>query len=111
MTNHHTERVLLNAIHKDKRLSPFHISLFTAMIALWQEQQYAHPFRISRCELMEASRIRSPATYHKCLKALVNRNHILYEPSFDPVKASLVYWPVMKYGEQIEANRQNEKLL
>jgi len=102
MNNLHTERVLLNAIHKDKGLSPFHISLFTAMIALWQEQQNAHPFRVSRCKLMEASGIRSPATYHKCLKLLVSRQHILYEPSFDPNKGSLIHWQIMKCGEQVQ---------
>lgn len=101
MNNLLSVRSLLNAIHKDKALSPFQISLFTAIIALWQAQQHVHPFRVSRCKLMEASGIRSAATYHKCLKVLVARHYILYEPSFDPLKGSLIYWPVMKYGEQV----------
>jgi hypothetical protein len=87
------ELALLKIIRQDKGLSPFHISLFTAMIVLWQEQNYACPFQVTRCKLMAASGIRSPATYHKCLKLLVNRNYIIYEPSFHPGKGSLIYWP------------------
>ena len=102
MKNFCTEQTLLNAIQQDKGLSPFPISLFTAMIALWQQQQYAHPFRISRCKLMEVSGIRSPATYHKCLKLLISRHYILYEPSFNPHRGSLIHWPMIKYGEQVQ---------
>ena len=84
------ELALLKAIQKHKGLSPFHISLYTAMLSLWQEQQYSIPFRVTRSRLMATSGIRSPATYHKCLKELIAHEFIIYAPSFDKHIASRV---------------------
>jgi hypothetical protein len=39
---------------------------------------------------MATSGIRSPATYHKCLKELIATEYIMYEPSFDKHIASRV---------------------
>ena len=101
MTTTSNDLVLLKVIRQDKGLNPFHISLYTALVALWQEQNYVHPFSVSRCKLMAVSGIRSPATYHKCLQLLVSRNYILYEPSFDPIKGSLVYWSIMQQSKNV----------
>ena len=84
------ELALLKAVQQQKGLSPFHISLYTAMLSLWQEQQYSTPFRVTRSKLMATSGIRSPATYHKCLKELIKEEYIIYEPSFDKHIASRV---------------------
>lgn len=101
-----TDLDLLKIIRQDKGLSPYHISLYIAIVALWQEQHYASPFRVTRYKLMAASGIRSPATYHKCLKLLVSRNYIIYEPSYDPIKGSLVYWLAQSQDE----NDQSEQI-
>lgn len=84
------ELALLKAVQRNKGLSPFHISLYSAILCLWQEQQYSTPFRVTRSRLMQASGIRSPATYHKCLKELIKEEYIIYEPSFDKHIASRI---------------------
>ena len=93
-----SELALLKAIQKHKGLSPFHISLYTAMLSLWQEQQYNTPFRVTRSKLMATSGIRSPATYHKCLKELIKEEYIIYEPSFDKHIASRITLVTDKAG-------------
>ncbi len=92
------ELALLKDIQRHKGLSPFHISLYTAILSLWQEQQYNTPFRVTRSRLMATSGIRSPATYHKCLKELISLEYIIYEPSFDKHIASLVTLVTDKAG-------------
>ncbi|MBB3056722.1 hypothetical protein [Mucilaginibacter gotjawali] len=84
------ELALLKAIQRHKGLGPFHISLYTAILSLWQEQQYSTPFRVTRSRLMSISGIRSPATYHKCLKELIGQDYVIYEPSFDKHIASRI---------------------
>jgi hypothetical protein len=92
------EMALLKAIQQHKGLNPFHISLYTAMLSLWQEQQYKTPFRVTRSRLMATSGIRSPATYHKCLKVLIAKEYIIYEPSFDKHIASRIAFITEKTG-------------
>jgi hypothetical protein len=92
------ELALLKAIQKHKGLGPFHISLYTALLSLWQEQQYNTPFRVTRRRLMATSGIRSPATYHKCLKELIGHEYIIYEPSFDKHIASKITLITAKTG-------------
>ena len=92
------ELALLNVIQKHKGLSPFHISLYTAILSLWQEQQYSTPFRVTGSRLMATSGIRSPATYHKCLKELIKEEYTIYEPSFDKHIASRVTLVTEKTG-------------
>ena len=78
---------------KDPRLYATHISLFTAMFVCWQRSGFSNPFPVTRKELMGYSRIASIATYHKCIRELDEYGYICYQPSYDPVKGSLVYWP------------------
>ena len=44
---------LLTAIRQTKGLSPYPVSLYTAMLSCWQEQGYQMPFRVTRSRLME----------------------------------------------------------
>ena len=78
---------------KDPRLFATHVSLYTALFVSWQRSGFNNPFPVSRRELMPYSRIGSIATYHKCIKELDAYGYIRYQPSFHPVKGSLVYWP------------------
>jgi len=71
----------------DGRLLPSHISLYMALFYYSPGKAGAH-FRVSRKQLMRFSRIKSVATYHKCLKELVACGYIAYEPSYDPYRAS-----------------------
>lgn len=81
----------LHKIVADNRLKPVHVSLSLAICDTWINNHFEQPFRISRCELMRASRIRSYATYHKVLKELQRFGYLKYTPSYHPVKASTIY--------------------
>lgn len=75
-------------IAADKRLLPSHIGL---IMALFYHQDEGNPwgfFHASRSRLMRFSRIRSIATYHKCLSEMVSYGYLEYIPSWHPVKAS-----------------------
>jgi len=71
----------------DDRLLPSHISLYMAMFYYSPDKPGDH-FQISRKKLMRFSRIKSIATYHKCIKELVAYGYVNYQPSFDPYRAS-----------------------
>ena len=82
----------LRRMAKDQRLLATHISLYTALFVCWQRQGFAQPFAVCRRELMGFSKIASIATYHKCIRELDEYGYIRYQPSFDPIRGSLVYW-------------------
>ena len=84
---------LVRRMGKDERLMATHISLFTALFVQCQRNGFISPFPVTRKELMGYSRIASIATYHKCIRELDEYGYIRYQPSYDPVKGSLVYWP------------------
>ena len=73
----------------DERLLPSHISLFIALFYYSPDTPCQH-FQVSRRKLMRFSRIKSIATYHKCIKELVAYGYVNYQPSYDPYRASRV---------------------
>ena len=75
----------------DNRLLPTHISLYIAMMSMWEQSRFSIPFRITRKELMHLSKLASTATYHKCLKELVSYGYINYEPSYNHYLGSRIY--------------------
>ncbi|MCU0359608.1 MAG: transcriptional regulator [Bacteroidia bacterium] len=85
---------LLAISHKfiaDKRLSPWHISLYYALFQSWNLAKFNNPVSISRSELMGASKIGSANTYTKCLRELDAWGYLKYNPSYNPHLGSLVY--------------------
>ena len=82
------ERFLRRAAN-DVRLLPSHISLYMAIFYHGPDKPGDH-FQVSRKKLMHFSRIKSVATYHKCIKELVAYGYIDYQPSYDPYRASNV---------------------
>lgn len=74
----------------DHRLLPSHISLFMAMFYYSPDEEPQSFFKVSRKKLMHFSRIKSVATYHKCIRELVAYGYIIYQPSYDPYRASMV---------------------
>ena len=74
----------------DYDLNPTHISLYIAMFQAWNQNRFTNPVNISRDELMRISKISSKATYHKCIKELIENGYINYNPSFNPYKSSTV---------------------
>ena len=75
---------------KDDRMVPSHISLYVSLFQLWSRHQYQTPFRVSRKEVMKLAKIRSFATYHKCIKELHSAGFIIYSPCYHPYEGSLV---------------------
>lgn len=74
----------------DNTLNPSHISLYLALFQFWNFSRFRNPVSISRDEVMRISKIRSKATYHKCLKNLHSSGYIDYQPSYNPFQGSLV---------------------
>lgn len=74
----------------DSRLLPTHISLFMAVFYYSNEKDGLATFQVCRRKLMQFSRIKSISTYHKCMNDLVAFGHLIYEPSYDPIKGSKV---------------------
>lgn len=74
----------------DPRLLPTHISLFMAMFYYSPDEAPQSFFKVSRKKLMHFARIKSAATYHKCIRELVQFGYIIYQPSYDPYRASMV---------------------
>lgn len=83
---------LVRRVRDDKRLLATHVSLFTALFIQWQRNAFTSPFPITWKELMGYSKIASVATYHKCIRELDEYGYIRYQPSFDSIKGSRVYW-------------------
>ena len=74
----------------DYELNATHISLYMAIFQLWNQNRFQNPISISRDELMRISKIASTATYHKCMKDLTERQYVIYKPSFNPFKGSIL---------------------
>lgn len=82
---------ILLKISADSKLYQSHSMMIIALLSIYQQKNYKMPFQISRKKLMQVSKVSSIATYHKCIKELVNLGYILYEPSYHPLKGSEVY--------------------
>lgn len=82
----------------DSRMLSTHVSLLTALFVLWHQSGFANPFMVSRKKLMAFSRIASIATYHKCIRELDAFGYIRYQPSYHPIKGSLIWWPHLSGG-------------
>ncbi|WP_286778680.1 MULTISPECIES: hypothetical protein [Sphingobacterium] len=93
--------VLIRRIGTDSRMLATHVSLLTALFVLHGQQGYANPFSVSRRKLMAHCRIRSIATYHKCMRELDTFGYVRYQPSYHPTQGSLIWWP-SKFGERKE---------
>lgn len=78
-------------VSEDDGLNSSHISLYVALFQYWNMNRFQNPISIARNDIMHVSKISSKVTYHKCLKDLHGKGYLRYEPSFNPLKGSLVY--------------------
>jgi hypothetical protein len=76
---------------KDYQLNPTHVSLYIAIFQLWNLNRFKSPISVSRSELMTLSKVSSKTTYHKCMRELQQFGYIRYDPSYHPLRGSLVY--------------------
>jgi hypothetical protein len=79
-----------SAIKSDHRIGPTHISLYMALFHFFNLNCLTNPIKISRTGVMEVAKISGLATYHKCMKDLVEFGYIQYEPSYNPAISSQV---------------------
>jgi hypothetical protein len=86
----YNERVM--KMKKDPHLFISHSSLYNALFICLQQNGGITPFSVNRRILMSYSNIASTATYHKCIKKLVELGYIKYSPSYHPIKGSLISW-------------------
>lgn len=84
----------LNAVFsqfiKDNRLNPTHISLYLAFFQVWNYNRFKNSFHVNRDDIMKLSKIGSKSTYHRCTKELHNYKYLIYEPSHNPFKGSII---------------------
>lgn len=80
-------RFLISVAGNPKILAS-HISLFSAILCCKERGEKI--FNVSRSRLMKLSKIRSTATYHNCLKDLVELQYLEYKPSYNPYLGSIV---------------------
>jgi hypothetical protein len=79
------------AIANDAITGSTHICLYMSLFHLWSLNNFRDPVQASRPEIMKLAKISSSATYHKCLRDLVEQGYIKYVPSCNPFLKSLVY--------------------
>ena len=74
----------------DERLTPLHISLWVSIFHRWHAAGAQHPIRVTRLYLMQAGKIGSKKTYHRCIQELRNYGYILYQGSNHPIEGSII---------------------
>lgn len=80
----------IRRITSDKRLKPVHVSLLIALCERWIISDFNICYTISRKILMDRSRIKSKATYHKVLTDLQRFGLVKYIPSYHPRHGSTI---------------------
>ena len=80
-----------SAVKNDNRIGTTHISLYMALFQFYNLNRLENPIQITRTAVMEVAKISGLATYHKCMKDLVEFGYIQYEPSYNPAISSQVY--------------------
>ena len=80
-----------NAIVQDGRIGPVHISVYMALMHLWEIQAFVNPIHIFSRDVMPIAKISGIATYYRTLKELNKYGYIKYISTYDRVLGSLVY--------------------
>src|SRR5688572_6394453 len=81
----------LQRVTTDSNLTTTHISVCTALCAIWINSGFRNPVSVTRRRLMSAARIKSKTTYHKIIEDLSMLRYFKYSPSYNPIKGSEVY--------------------
>lgn len=81
---------LLERISVDSRLKSMDISMYISFLILWYKNDFKSPFKITRKQIMNLSKIKSISSYHRVINSLMTYDYILYEPTFDSRLGSTV---------------------
>lgn len=71
-------------------MQPAHISLYVALFQMWDVSGFQTRFYICRRDVMRLSKIKSFATYHKCLKDIHSAGFIIYSPTYNSYDRSSI---------------------
>ena len=74
----------------DDRVTPIHLSVYMSLICLWHTHGYADAIIVTRKRIMKLAHISSIATYHKCIRQLVDYGYIIYQPSYNYYKKTTI---------------------
>lgn len=91
----------INKVEKDPRLKASHVSLFVSLLNCWSENGFKGPLKISQKQIALSGKIKSKATYHKCMKELHQFSYINYSPSYNP-DGSTIY--IERFEDDLHAN-------
>lgn len=75
----------------DGRIGPVHISVYMALLHLWERQDHVNPIHIFSRNLMPIAKISGIATYYRTMKELNKYGYIRYISTYDRIIGSLVY--------------------
>ena len=78
----------LLSVSGNPKILASHISLFNAILSFKQKDKRI--CNVSRSKLMALSKLASTATYHKCLKDLIEFEFIEYRPTYHPNCGSVI---------------------
>ncbi len=80
------------AIKSDARIGITHIGVYAALLEYRVERDFTNPIQVFSHEIMSIAKLSSAITYHKCVKELSEYGYIRYEPSFNRMKGSKIYF-------------------
>ncbi len=80
----------IEKISMETEFNPSHVSLYLALFHHWNTHRFINPISINRSEMMNVSKIGSKSTYHKCLKELHEKGFLIYHPSNNPLRGSVI---------------------
>ena len=105
---------LLNAAFEkfyfDDRLNPTHISLYMALFQEWNSSRFAPDFFVNRRDLMNAAKIGSKSTYHRCITDLNVWSYLEYFPSNNPYKGSKIKMSIIETSDEPDEGHYDPKL-
>jgi hypothetical protein len=96
-----------NKLIYDFDLNPTHVSLYIALFQFWNLNRFKNPISISRDEVMRISKIYSKATYHKCMRELHEKGYVIYEPSYNPFRGSLI--TMLNHSDELKPKQKREQ--
>ena len=71
-----------------------------ALFQEWNSSRFADEFYVNRRDLMQASKIGSKSTYHRCVIDLDSWNYLFYFPSNNPYKGSKIKMSIIKTSDE-----------
>lgn len=80
------------AIEKDFRISTTHIAIYAALLQFRIDKGFINPVQAYSIEIQKIAKIMSPKTYHKCMRELDAYGYVVYVPTKNKNKKSLIYF-------------------